>query len=384
MPFYQRRGRIPAKRHIVFRNPEGGLYYEELIGNEGFTGASSLLYRIGRPTRVVEAGVERKIEWKAHGDPTLRPHHLRLGRVERGGDPCLDRTPFAFNEDVALAVARPAENGPGFYRNGRADEIVYVARGSGTLDSALGELGFGAGDYLVIPRGLVHGYRLDEEDPLFLIAESRGVVRIPPRYRNANGQLLEGAPYSERDIRTPENLRAREETGEFPIFTKRGDTITRHVVQSHPFDVVGWDGTYYPWAFNIRDFEPIVGKVHQPPPVHQTFAGDGFVVCSFVPRLYDFHPEAIPTPYHHSNAQSEEILFYAADEFMSRKGIEFGSVTYHPDGMPHGPHPGTIEKGIGAEKTDELAVMVDTFRPLSIAAAAMPYDDPDYVRSWLE
>jgi len=384
MPYYQRRGTLPPKRHTVLPKGDGGIHYEELIGNEGFTGASSLLYRLRRPTQVKTAELDRQMTWEWVASSTLVPRHFRLAELPAGGNLVQDRTPFLFNADVALSVARPAETGTGFYRNGQGDEIVYVARGSGVLECAQGNLRFGEGDYLIIPRGLVHRYDLVPGDPFFLVAESRGVVKVPKRYRNDYGQLVEGAPYAERDIRAPQDLVVHDETGEFPVLTKMNNALTRHVLAAHPFDVVGWDGAYYPWAFNIRDFEPIVGRIHQPPPVHQTFQGDGFVVCSFVPRLYDFDPHAIPAPYSHSNAQSDEVLFYANEEFMSRKGIVFGSVTHHPDGMPHGPQPGKAEESIGKTRTNELAVMVDTFRPLRVAKAAVRFEDPGYTRSWLE
>jgi homogentisate 1,2-dioxygenase len=264
--------------------------------------------------------------------------------------------------------------------------VVYVARGQGTLETQFGDLPFVEGDYVVIHRGIMHRWRLDlgAEQPQFLVFESRGHVRYPTRYRNDVGQLIEGAPYSERDIRRPTQLRTHDELGDFPIYVKQYDALTEMIIDHHPFDCVGWDGYFYPWAFNINDFEPIVGKVHQPPPVHQTFQGDGFVICSFCPRPYDFHPEAVPAPYNHSNVDSDEVLFYASKEFMSRKGIEFGSVTHHPDGLPHGPHPGRAEASIGAKHTDELAVMMDSFRPLKVARAALPVEDPAYHRSWVE
>jgi homogentisate 1,2-dioxygenase len=383
VPPYLQRGRIPRKRHTAFRNESGGIYYEELIGNQGFRGPSSLLYRIGRPTEVSRIELVRELGWNPIPDRTLRPHHFRLGRLPAQGDPVLDRVPVLMNRDIAMTFSRPERVQSAFYRNGQGDELVFVVEGEGTLESALGTLTFGAGDYLVIPRGLVHRLRFSKSAPRFLIFEATSPVKVPARYRNENGQMVEGAPYSERDFRFPENLETHEETGEFEILTKMRGAVTRHVARNHPFDVVGWDGTYYPWAFNIRDFEPVVGAIHQPPPVHQTFEGQGFVICSFVPRLFDFHPDAVPAPYNHSNAQSEEVLFYASAEFMSRKGIELGSVTYHPDGMPHGPHPGTAEASIGVKRTEELAVMMDAFRPLRTARAMLAVDDPEYARSWL-
>ncbi|HET9234193.1 MAG TPA: homogentisate 1,2-dioxygenase [Candidatus Eisenbacteria bacterium] len=383
MPPYLQRGKVPRKRHIAFRRENGGIYYEELIGNQGFRGPSTLMYRLNRPTEVSKIELVRELKWEMKTDPTLRPYHFRLGRLGAKGDAVLDRVPVVMNHDVAMTFSRPERTAAAFYRNGQGDELVYVVDGEGRVESALGSLAFGPGDYLVIPRGLVHRLALSGSGHRFVIFESTGPVRVPARYRNENGQMVEGAPYSERDMRFPERLETHDETGEFEIQTKMRDAITRHVVRGHPFDVVGWDGTYYPWAFNIRDFEPVVGAIHQPPPVHQTFEGIGFVICSFVPRLFDFYPDAVPAPYNHSNAQSEEVLFYASAEFMSRKGIELASVTYHPDGMPHGPQPGMTEASIGAKKTDELAVMMDTFRPLHVAKAVLDVDDDEYPRSWL-
>ncbi len=383
MPFYQRRGKLPPKRHTAFPNPQGGIYYEELMGNRGFKGASSLLYRLRRPTQLLAFETVKELRWDGAGERALRPHHFRLNGIPAGGDPFLDRTPVVMNPDVAFTLVRPTETYEGFYRNSQGDELLYVASGSGVLESPFGELPFGEGDYVQVPRGMVHRYRWEGE-PFLMVLESASPVRIPRRYRNENGQMLEGAPFSERDLRTPAEPTPVDAEGEFAILTKQRNVITRHVVAAHPFDVVGWDGTYYPFAFNIRDFEPIVGRIHQPPPVHQTFEGEGFVVCSFVPRLFDFDPHAVPAPYNHSNVQSEEVLFYVGGEFMSRKGMEFASLTYHPDGMPHGPQPGKTEASIGARETNEVAVMMDTFRPLTVARAAMEYDDPDYPRSWLE
>jgi homogentisate 1,2-dioxygenase len=273
-----------------------------------------------------------------------------------------------------------------FWRNSQADEVVYIAEGQGVLESPFGELPVRAGDYVVIHRNITHRWRFDfNGGPVkLLVMESRGHVRWPKRYRNEFGQLLEGAPYSERDIRRPTELVTHDVMGEFPILVKQYDAINELVLDHHPFDVVGWDGYFYPWAFSIHDFEPIVGRIHQPPPVHQTFQGDGFVICSFCPRPYDFDPQALPAPYNHSNVDSDEVLFYASSEFMSRKGIEYGSITHHPDGLPHGPHPGRAEASIGATHTNELAVMMDSFRPLKVARAALAIEDPGYHTSWVD
>lgn len=386
MPYYHTLGTIPRKRHIAFRKPDGGLYAEELMGHEGFHGTSSLLYHTHPPTTVKSVRRVKESPLEADEDQTLHHRHFLTSRVKPGGSPTLDRIPLLFNADIAMLYVEPTKNDEFFYRNAQADELVYVSKGSGILESVFGNMEYGEGDYLVIHRGILHRYRmnLQGEQPKLVVFESRGHVRYPSRYKNEFGQLIEGAPYSERDIRVPLELAPHDEMGDFPLYVKQYDGINELVLDHHPFDVVGWDGYFYPWAFNIRDFEPIVGKVHQPPPVHQTFQGDGFVVCSFCPRPYDFHPEAVPAPYNHSNVDSDEVLYYASSEFMSRKGIEFGSITHHPDGIPHGPHPGRAEASIGAKYTDELAVMMDSFRPLKVAKQAMEIEDKAYHKSWLD
>lgn len=386
MPIYHTLGQIPRKRHIAFRKPKGGLYAEELVGHEGFTGTSALLYHIHPPTTV--KSVRRVSEMKLEADPdrTLHHRHFLTSRAKKGGSATLDRTPLLFNQDIAMFYSEPDKNDEHFYRNAQADELLYVSKGKGVLESSYGVLPFSEGDYLVIHRGILQRLRFDfgAEKPKLLIFESRGHIRWPKRYHNEFGQLIEGAPYSERDIRRPTFAEPIDEMGDFPILVKQYDGINEIMLDHNPLDVVGWDGYFYPWAFNIKDFEPIVGRVHQPPPVHQTFQGDGFVVCSFCPRPYDFHPEAVPAPYNHSNVDSDEVLYYASSEFMSRKGIEFGSITHHPDGIPHGPHPGRAEASIGAKYTDELAVMMDSFRPLKVARQALEIEDPDYHKSWLQ
>jgi homogentisate 1,2-dioxygenase len=381
MPIYHTLGTIPRKRHIIFRRPDGKLYAEQLMGNEGFTGPSSLLYHVHPPTTVKSARRLRDVTYEADTDRTLKHRHFRTARLPRGGSPTLDRTPILFNDDVAMLYAQPDKQDEHFYRNAQGDEVVYVAEGEGKLETQFGTLAIASGDYLVIHRGILHRYRFTKPAKL-LIFESRGYVRTPSRYRNDYGQIVEGAPYSERDFRVPRDLETHDEKGDFRIIVKQYNGLNEFVLDHHPCDVVGWDGMFYPWAFNIGDFEPIVGRVHQPPPVHQTFQGDGFVICSFCPRPFDFHPEAIPAPYNHSNVDSDEVIFYASSEFMSRKGIEYGSITHHPDGIPHGPHPGRAEASIGAKGTDELAVMMDSFRPLKVAKAMLPVEDAGYQTSW--
>lgn len=385
MVYYHSMGEIPHKRHTAFRKKEGGIYHEHLMGNLGFSGIKSLLYSVHPPTRLSVVERVKEIVWEAEPDPTLHLRHFRTNSLAiTGGTPTLDRIPLLFNSDVGVSLARPDSDDAFFYRNGQGDELVFVTRGTGTLETQMGELDFRQGDYLVIPRGIIHRYRLTGKQHTFFIVESKGYLRTPQRYRNDHGQLLEHSPYSERDIRPPSRLLPVDEQGEFPVMVKSRNGLQRMILDHHPCDTIGWDGYYYPWAFNIDDFEPITGRVHMPPPVHQTFEGDGFVVCSFVPRLFDYHPDSIPAPYNHSNIGSDEVLYYCSDQFMSRKGIEFGSITLHPDGMPHGPHPGKAEGSIGLKETNELAVMLDTFAPLFVAKPALACEDTAYQTSWLE
>jgi homogentisate 1,2-dioxygenase len=385
MPIYHSLGSFPRKRHIAFRKPDGGIYHEELVGHEGFTGTSSLLYHVHPPTTVKSVKRLKETCFEADPDKTLKHRHFLTSKVKKGGSPTLDRIPILFNNDIAMLYVEPTKQDEHYYRNAQCDELVYVSKGSGTLESSYGELPYHEGDYLIIHRGILHRFRMDKSsDHKLLVFESRGHIRWPKRYRNEFGQLKEGAPYSERDIRRPAQLETIDKKGDFPLIVKQYDGLNEIVLDHHPMDVIGWDGYFYPWAFNINDFEPIVGRVHQPPPVHQTFEGDGFVVCSFCPRPYDFHPEAIPAPYNHSNVDSDEVLYYASSEFMSRKGIEFGSITHHPDGIPHGPHPGRAEASIGATHTNELAVMMDSFRPLRVAKQALGFEDANYHKSWIE
>jgi homogentisate 1,2-dioxygenase len=384
MPNYHTLGRVPRKRHVVFRQPNGALYTEELMGNKGFVGPSSLVYHVHQPTQVLDVSLVAELAWIADPDPTFRNRHFRTGRLPASRSVIADRIPLLFNADVALSFVQPDEDDESFYRNAQGDEVVYVSEGAGVLESPLGAIALSAGDYLVVPRGIVHRYRFTERPVRLLVIESAGFVRTPARYRNEFGQLMENAPFSERDIRRPSDLTTVDERGEFAILVKKENRLTRVLVDHHPYDVVGWDGYYYPWAFNINDFEPRVGRVHLPPPVHQTFEGDGFVICSFCPRPYEFDPRALPVPYVHSNVMSDEVLYYASAEFMSRKGIEYGSVTLHPDGVPHGPHPGRAEASLGQTQTNELAVMVDTFRPLRVAIDAVAVEDQHYFKSWVD
>lgn len=385
MPIYHKQGKFPRKRHSVFRQEDGSLYPEQLIGNEGFVGISSLLYHLRHPTRIKDVQPFASVKLEADEDWAVHHRHFRAHRLPAGGSPILDRVPLMFNRDLASYFVQPDLEDDFYYRNSQGDEVVYVAEGQGTLESQFGKLSFRAGDYIVIPRGILHRYRFGEARPLrMLVIESAGAIQTPKRYRNQHGQLTENAPYSERDFRLPVDLEPHDEEGEFRILVKQHNALTQLIMAHHPFDVVGWDGYYYPWAFSIHDFEPRVGRFHLPPPIHQTFEADGFVICSFCPRPYDFDQEAVPAPYNHSNVMSDEVIYYASSDFMSRKGIEYGSLTLHPDGIPHGPHPGRMESSIGAKGTDELAVMYDTFRPLKVAKAIVAVEDSSYANSWIE
>ncbi|MBW2459352.1 MAG: homogentisate 1,2-dioxygenase, partial [Deltaproteobacteria bacterium] len=361
------------------------LLHEHLMGNQGFQGQSSLLYHLRPPTALKAVEPMAPIHLEEAEPSTPRPRHLRTSGLPKGGSPTLDRQPLLFNEDVALWSVRPDRQDEHFYRNAIADELVYVAEGEGELESPFGTLSITAGDQLVLHRGIVHRYRLKSGKPArLLIVESRSYLRFPDRYRSELGQLLEGAPFSERDIQRPGKLVTHDEPGDHAVVVRQERALTRMVMAHHPCDVVGWDGYYYPWAFNIHDFEPITGTIHQPPPIHQILQGDSHVVCNFCPRPYDFHPDAVPAPYNHSNVMTDEVLYYASSEFMSRKGIEFGSITLHPDGLPHGPQPGRYEASIGQERTEELAVMIDAFRPLRVTKEAAAVEDVDYLRSWID
>ncbi|HLI26092.1 MAG TPA: homogentisate 1,2-dioxygenase [Chloroflexota bacterium] len=382
MPTYYRLGEVPPKRHTQFRKPDGGLYAEELFGEEGFAGVYSLLYHYYLPPAVaaVEALPPRRLD--AADEPAQRHHHLRTSELPAGGDAVGGRQPLLFNDDIVIALVRPTEPMAYFFKNATADELFFVHEGSGTLRTQFGPLPFGPGDYLMVPRGTIYQFVFDTADNRLLVLEARGGITLPARYRNEYGQLLEHAPYWERDFRKPARLETVLEQGEYEVRVQVGERLTRLRQAHHPFDVVGWDGYLYPWAFNIHDFEPIAGRLHQPPTVHQTFAGDGFVVCSFCPRPLDWDPRAVPIPYYHSNLDCDEVIYYVAGTYRARRGIAPGSITWHPRGLPHGPQPGAIEASLGLRETDELAVMVDTFRPLRLARAAAPIDDATYTYSW--
>ena len=385
MTYYYRLGDLPHKRHTQFRKSDGSLHHEEVMGIHGFAGIQSILYHLYPPTRVQRMEVLRRdhVEYEEQGP--LRHRHFRTEGAAAGGDALEARVPVAGNGDVMLYVARPDRAMDYWYKHSAGDDVLFIHDGEGVLETQFGLLRYRPGDYLVIPTGVLWRVVPDAGSPQrHLVIEAVGHIEPPKRYLNRYGQFLENSPYCERDIRPPDELVTVDEPGEYEVRVKARGQINRFIYDHHPLDVVGWDGHLWPYAFNIEDFEPIVGRVHQPPPVHQTFDGPGFVVCSFVPRLFDFHPEAIPAPYNHSNVDSDEVLYYVEGDFMSRKGIERASITVHPNGIPHGPHPGTYEGSIGKKETRELAVMVDTFRPLQITAAAQDLEDDGYPFSWLE
>jgi homogentisate 1,2-dioxygenase len=387
MPYYRRVGEIPPKRHTQFRAPDGQLYAEELMGTEGFSSASSLLYHRRPPTALVAAeAVPEKDPGLGPNEPLL-PRHLRTGTLPAGGDLVADRVLLLANASVRLLVAQPTQPS-GLYRNAVGDEIVYLRQGSARLDSVFGSLECHAGDYVVVPTSTTHRWIVEEGEPVHaLILEARGHVGPPDRYLSATGQFLEHSPYCERDLHAPDEplvVHGADADQPVEVLVRQRDGLTRYGYAHHPCDVVGWDGCLYPYKLSIHDFEPVTGRVHQPPPVHQTFAGPRFVVCSFVPRKLDYHPLAVPVPYNHANVDSDEVLYYCAGDFTSRKGagIEPGSISLHPAGFIHGPQPGSVERALGQEATDEMAVMLDTFDPLLLADGARACDDADYAWSW--
>jgi homogentisate 1,2-dioxygenase len=376
-------GRVPHKRHTQMRKDDGSLFSEEVIGAEGFSGISSIAYHLHPPTLVERTLPSVKYDIAYTDLDFLRHRHILGAQVASEGAWLESRKYIMGNADVRLALAGPTEEMDYFYRNAQADEVVFVHDGEGVLESPFGDLEFRSGDYVHIPRTITHRWRFTgAKRPRLLVIESFSEVRYPRRYKNDMGQLLEHSPYCERDIRPPGKLVTHDERGEFEVRIKKNGYLHPLVYRYHPFDFVGWDGYMYPYAISIHDFEPITGRVHQPPPVHQMFAARNFVICSFVPRLYDYHPDAIPAPYNHSNIDSDEVLYYAEGDFMSRKGIDRGSFTLHPGGIAHGPHPGTAEASIGKRGTEELAVMVDTFKPLKLTAEALANEDQDYMLSW--
>lgn len=384
MPFYHKLGKFPNKRHITFRKDNGELYSEELFGTIGFDGMSSIMYHEHRPTMVKHIGDEKDVSPKAAIAKNIRAQRLRGFEVNPISDQLDARVPVLFNGDVTIHLAAPSNKTEKyFYKNGDADEVIFIHKGSGKLRTQMGNIDFKYGDYLVIPRGMIYKMDFDSSDNRLFITESKSPVYTPKKYRNWFGQHLEHSPFCERDLRPPHELETHKDLGDFIVKVKREGVIYDFTYGAHPFGVVGWDGYNFPYAFSIHEFEPITGRVHLPPPIHQTFETDTFVICSFVPRLYDYHPQAIPAPYNHSNIDSDEVLYYVDGDFMSRNDIAPGHITLHPAGTPHGPHPGAAERSIGKKETEELAVMVDTFKPLQVTEQAIAISDKDYYKSWI-
>ena len=385
MPRYHKLGDIPSKRHTVFKNKNGRFYYEELFGTIGFDGMSSLMYHTQRPTQVKEILNTYSISPKAAIENNLKSMMLVGFNIEKESDFLKSRKVILFNNNCQISLSSPTKSlKEYFYKNTDSDEVIFIHKGSGKLRTFLGNIDFKYGDYLVIPRGVIYQIDFNEENNRLFIVESKSPVYTPKRYRNWFGQHLESSPFCERDLHPPNELETFDEIGDFLIKIKKDDSIHECVYAAHPFSIVGWDGYNYPYKFSIHDFEPITGRIHQPPPVHQTFETSNFVICSFVPRLYDYHPNAIPAPYNHSNIDSDEVIYYVDGDFMSRKNVDEGYISLHPAGIPHGPHPGLMEKSIGKKETKELAVMVDTFQPLKVTDYAVKIDDGKYYQSWLE
>jgi homogentisate 1,2-dioxygenase len=382
VPYYKNMGKIPRKRHTIFKKEDGSLYREQVMGTKGFSGLQSILYHHNPPAQMVEATLLGKVHHDYENQEALTHRHFKTSKLPRNNDAIAGREYVLGNEDLIIGLAHPDKEMDYFYRNSDGDEVLFVHYGTGKVETMFGTLPYRPGDYIVIPVGTIYKLTPDQGETKLLVIETTSWITTPKRYRNMFGQLLEHSPFCERDIHGPEKLETYTDTGEFEVRTKSRGYMHSHLYHHHPLDVVGWDGYLFPYTFNVEDFEPITGRIHQPPPVHQTFEGNNFVICSFVPRLYDYHPEAIPAPYFHSNVDSDEVLYYVEGNFMSRKGVEEGSITLHPLGIPHGPHPGKIEASIGKKETLELAVMIDTFKPLKVLKSAHQIEDRDYKYSW--
>ena len=385
MPHYYKLGNIPHKRHTQFRKPDGNLYSEQLFSTEGFSDDYSLLYHCHPPTQIIKTEAQVDVSPKIAEEKMLKHRCFEGFHVKPGGEFLASRIPVLVNNDCHIVLAAPQSGTKDYYyKNTDADEMIFVHEGSGTVHSQYGDLPFGYGDYIVLPRGTIYQIEFNDDKNRLFIVESFTPLRFPKKYMSRFGQLMEHSPYCERDIRPPQDLKTYDLKGDYLIKAKKRGMMYGLHYGTHPFDVIGWDGCCYPYIFSIHDFEPITGRVHQPPPVHQTFETNAFVVCSFVPRLFDYHPQAIPAPYNHSNIDSDEVIYYVDGDFMSRKNVTRGMITLHPAGIPHGPHPGAVEKSIGAKETKELAVMVDTFRPLMLTKQALEIENTNYIMSWAE
>ncbi|MBP9136170.1 MAG: homogentisate 1,2-dioxygenase [Chitinophagales bacterium] len=385
MAYYISQGKIPHKRHTIFKNENGDFIYEQLFGNEGFSGKSSLLYHLHRPTQINSIGESLDLRPKAAVNFNILPRKLEGFLIPQKDDFIDSKTCLFFNNSVEIGMAFPKKSTTAYFlKNADADELLFIHKGKGHLSTLFGEINFEYGDYLVIPKGVIYQIFFETEDNKILFVESKDEIKFPSRYINEYGQLLEHSPFCERDLKTPNFKEPKNEKGNFLIKIKKQGILHEVNYATHPFDVVGWDGCLYPYGLSIHDFEPITGRVHQPPPVHQTFGTKSFVICSFVPRIFDYHPEAIPAPYNHSNIESEELLYYVDGDFMSRNNIRPGQFTLHPGGIPHGPAPGSMERSIGQKETNELAVMIDTFKPLQLTATALGIEDINYAYSWIQ
>lgn len=385
MAYYISQGKIPHKRHTIFKNENGDFIYEQLFGNEGFSGKSSLLYHLHRPTQINSIGESLDLRPKAAVNFNILPRKLEGFLIPQKDDFIDSKTCLFFNNSIEIGMAFPKKSTTAYFlKNADADELLFIHKGKGHLSTLFGEINFEYGDYLVIPKGVIYQIFFETEDNKILFVESKDEIKFPSRYINEYGQLLEHSPFCERDLKTPNFKEPKNEKGNFLIKIKKQGILHEVNYATHPFDVVGWDGCLYPYGLSIHDFEPITGRVHQPPPVHQTFGTKSFVICSFVPRLFDYHPEAIPAPYNHSNIESEELLYYVDGDFMSRNNIRPGQFTLHPGGIPHGPAPGSMERSIGQKETNELAVMIDTFKPLQLTATALGIEDINYAYSWIQ
>ncbi|MBT8195024.1 MAG: homogentisate 1,2-dioxygenase [Bacteroidia bacterium] len=385
MPQYHKLGEMPPKRHTQFRKPNGELYAEELVSTHGFSNVYSLIYHCHPPTLIKDIGEAKDISPKIAYKRSLKHESFDGFKIKATDDYLESRVSVLCNNDLNTILAAPKKSTTDYYfKNADADEMIFIHKGTGTLKSIYGSLDFKYGDYIIVPRGTIYQIHFNDEDNRLLIVESFTAIETPKRYRNTYGQLEEHAPFCERDIRKPENLETHDEEGDFKVLIKKENMLYPYTYATHPFDAIGWDGNHYPWIFSIHDFEPITGRVHLPPPIHQTFEAHNYVICSFVPRLFDYHPLGIPAPYNHSNIDSDEVLYYVDGEFMSRKHVEKGQITLHPAGIPHGPHPGTVEKSIGQKETPELAVMIDTFKPLWLTEDAVNIISGEYYKSWVE
>ncbi len=385
MPFYHQLGNIPPKRHTQFRKADGNLYAEELVSTLGFSSVYSLVYHCHPPTLVKDIGEAWSVEPEYVLKKNMQNRSFITFKTKPEDDYLKSRVVLMGNQDLTVSSAAPANGTTDYFvKNADADEVIFIHEGSGKLLTVYGEIIFEHGDYLVIPRGTIYKIHFDTPNNRLFITESFSPIVTPKRYRNEFGQLLEHSPFCERDIKLPQNLQTHDEQGDFKVMIKKQNMIYPYTYATHPFDAIGWDGFVYPYGFSIHNYEPITGRLHMPPPIHQTFEGHNFVICSFVPRLYDYHPLSVPAPYNHSNVDSDEVLYYVDGDFMSRKHVERGMISLHPKGIPHGPHPGTVEKSIGAKETKELAVMIDPFYPLQLTQAALDMEDKGYWKSWVE